>query len=589
MADMEHTLVPVRIPQELESSFEGLSGVTIYFIDYILRLGRQGASKKKVVVVSSHAIFLCEPNGNINRCIAMRDVSRVIAGGKGSNTLAVVVREEGPDRMPSFDAYFRTGHLDYLSNVLRTLVPLRRRESAKPAPAFDQVPLAEDFPADSLSLHRPQQWVFRLDPDVLRCVAPPAAAAAAAAAGSVVHGGTGGGGGSRSPSREEAVAAARIQALARGRAVRRGAGGEGAPADTLRAVLAKLAGVEAELRTLKTAAPAARGAQELSLRSYDEVQRLKALLAADGLLPSPAHPSLPPEAGGGPFYPGLPAYPSPPVPNPRSSPSQRHFAECHDDLPTEIHAAPPAAPLACWACGRDLTLVDPLPRCSSCKRAVYCGAACQRAHWPRHKTECVSPAGNAAPRAAAPSGGRGGGYDRSSSSSSGGSQGSGSEDDGAPAGERPQQIFVVQAPPPVQLVPAGVPVYSEGQRAGSGSANDRNNNMNSSTHADSGGGAAPPASRARKRTRIPPPPPVPPAGGLPPDAVRDRVHRPSGHLPVLPDVYRPPPPPAPTLEQAVVRANPTNADYDSLFRSYREYYTNVLLGGDPLPPDDIHA
>jgi hypothetical protein len=29
-----------------------------------------------------------------------------------------------------------------------------------------------------------------------------------------------------------------------------------------------------------------------------------------------------------------------------------------------------------------------LSRCGACKKVVYCGAACQRAHWPMHKVQC---------------------------------------------------------------------------------------------------------------------------------------------------------------------------------------------------------
>jgi hypothetical protein len=29
-----------------------------------------------------------------------------------------------------------------------------------------------------------------------------------------------------------------------------------------------------------------------------------------------------------------------------------------------------------------------LSRCGACKKVVYCGAACQKAHWPMHKEQC---------------------------------------------------------------------------------------------------------------------------------------------------------------------------------------------------------
>jgi hypothetical protein len=45
----------------------------------------------------------------------------------------------------------------------------------------------------------------------------------------------------------------------------------------------------------------------------------------------------------------------------------------------------------CVGCGKTREQLDmrPLLRCSACTVAPgYCGAACQKAHWPAHKVEC---------------------------------------------------------------------------------------------------------------------------------------------------------------------------------------------------------
>lgn len=52
-------------------------------------------------------------------------------------------------------------------------------------------------------------------------------------------------------------------------------------------------------------------------------------------------------------------------------------------------AAPPLSPRpppACWQCGQTGCK---LQRCSGCKAARYCSAACQKLHWKAHKAECV--------------------------------------------------------------------------------------------------------------------------------------------------------------------------------------------------------
>lgn len=52
---------------------------------------------------------------------------------------------------------------------------------------------------------------------------------------------------------------------------------------------------------------------------------------------------------------------------------------------------PPSAPqsvfnLPCMVCGLRSTQIP--KRCSCCKLTWYCGPACQKSHWNRHKAEC---------------------------------------------------------------------------------------------------------------------------------------------------------------------------------------------------------
>ena len=44
----------------------------------------------------------------------------------------------------------------------------------------------------------------------------------------------------------------------------------------------------------------------------------------------------------------------------------------------------------CWGCGKQYDLSEPrLWVCTGCGEARYCNAACQRAHWPKHKGPCL--------------------------------------------------------------------------------------------------------------------------------------------------------------------------------------------------------
>ena len=78
-------------------------------------------------------------------------------------------------------------------------------------------------------------------------------------------------------------------------------------------------------------------------------------------------------------------------------------------------AAP--APLHCWAEG---CAAPSTSACARCRTAEYCGAPCQRAHWPAHKPRCkeleaaadAAEAAEAAAAAAAAAGGGGAGEDK---------------------------------------------------------------------------------------------------------------------------------------------------------------------------------
>lgn len=45
----------------------------------------------------------------------------------------------------------------------------------------------------------------------------------------------------------------------------------------------------------------------------------------------------------------------------------------------------------CTACGADAPAVAKISRCTRCRGAAYCGTACQKAHWSKHRKACKAP------------------------------------------------------------------------------------------------------------------------------------------------------------------------------------------------------
>eukprot|EP01059_Diplonema_ambulator_P018564 TRINITY_DN3098_c0_g2_i1.p1 TRINITY_DN3098_c0_g2~~TRINITY_DN3098_c0_g2_i1.p1 ORF type:complete len:518 (+),score=38.35 TRINITY_DN3098_c0_g2_i1:426-1979(+) len=502
-------LVPVKIHKELEAAFKGLQDVTIYFIDYVLRLGCSGGWRKKVVVITARATFVCDVNGSINRCIEHKDVVRVVIGGVGDH-VGLYVPTEG-SAQPSFDVVLRTGNRKYLENVLRCIIPDCRSLNGLTPCEFYEIPSAQYFPTKDFNLVKPPGWTLNLEPEILNCVSTEAPQKQQQEEPSVTDT-------PRAPPPMQVMEVPR----------RSPPQVPSVDPTMLLGIMDKLSEMQKEIKELRSAATRGDSAtREMSLKSFEEVKAIRQELASEGLVaPSAAwrdyssSPRRVPPGGVPGKRHGVEGYWVP-----AGSPVAKYRApielETDDELPGGVGAG-----VRCWHCQRDLGLVDPLPRCSVCRKAVYCGRQCQTVHWARHKMDCQSLAE---------------GQDDSETS----------EDEVDPP---PRPIYIVQSPGGESgVVPSPSPVRPFYQPVLS------------------------PRGKKKKKPKIPPPPKLPPSPShLPPDAERDRVHSTSP----LPGnrLSRPPPPPAPPT-------NVTSAsDYDTLFNTYKEYYANVLKGDTPSPP-----
>ena len=542
---MEGHLQPVRMPKVFEEYFGMLSGVTLYFMDNILRGGRRGSWRKKVIVVTSHAVFMCAVDGNINRCIPLKEISEVVYGG-AQQFVVLVVPTENDQR--SFDVLLRISeNLPLLINVLQNLTYGRRLEAGKPATQFKVVQNTQSFPLQAFNFTRPEGWKMKLDREMVDCVTAGTPASSKQPINSLpspvsfpIHDSS-----LWHPSRRD-EAAATIQRAVRDKQIPTPARSQSASPSPKRqsegdqfqsVILKKLESMEREIQELKKvsrqASPAAADhkTREMSLRSYDEVKAIRQELASEGLIaPSSAwnemfsptkrgrtsrEGAIPGKKNGidGYFVPT-----SSPIANYRES-------EYDDDLPGAApRTASPMSDTRCWNCRRDLTGEDVLPRCSGCRAAVYCGRQCQTVHWTYHKTECQQ------------------------LNSGGGLQ---------------------QSPQPAErkgysLQPQQQQVYIVDQRHNGEIAQLRPTEKSSPSN-------------------IPPPPPGPPpaASHMAPDPIRDGVHS----YETIKPTPRPQAPPAPSTKEL-----PNSVEqYDHLFNTYRDYYTGLMSGSDPLPPPDIYS
>eukprot|EP00754_Rhynchopus_humris_P010237 Rhum_TRINITY_DN14135_c21_g1::Rhum_TRINITY_DN14135_c21_g1_i1::g.70550::m.70550 len=165
MGAMDLSITPVTVHPEFEEHFSLVDNVVLYFMDYVLRVESKLKTKRKVLIVTEASVFLCQPNGGINRYIRLKDVERIVYGGRKAH-VALCLRTEGRDRQPSFDLCFRTGNMDFLMQVLLELIQKRWLKHV----AVRRIPDTEDFPAEELNLAAPPGWHIVVDDDVLECV-----------------------------------------------------------------------------------------------------------------------------------------------------------------------------------------------------------------------------------------------------------------------------------------------------------------------------------------------------------------------------------------------------------------------------------
>eukprot|EP01060_Flectonema_neradi_P007881 TRINITY_DN15594_c0_g1_i1.p1 TRINITY_DN15594_c0_g1~~TRINITY_DN15594_c0_g1_i1.p1 ORF type:complete len:583 (+),score=136.93 TRINITY_DN15594_c0_g1_i1:52-1749(+) len=565
---MEGHLQPVRMPKVFEESFGMLSGVTLYFMDYILRGGRRGSWRKKVIVVTSHAVFICACDGNINRCIPLKEVTEVVYGGSQQFVVLVVPTEND---QKSFDVLLRSSeNLPLLINVLQNLTYGRRLEVGRPATQFKVVENTQAFPLQAFNFTRPDGWKMKLDKEMINCVTtgtpqPPSQPRQTT---HQFHSFPPPGtphnynGPSWKHSQREDEAAATIQRAVRDKYIPTPARSQSASPSPKRQsddqqvqslILKKLESMEREIQELKKASRQASPAaadhktREMSLRSYDEVKAIRQELASEGLIApsstwneifSPTKRGRSAKQGAIPGRKnGVDGYFVP-----ASSPMANYREpEYDDDLPPGAgsggggggayqNTSSPMNDTRCWNCRRDLTAEDVLPRCSGCRVAVYCGRQCQTVHWSYHKSECQHLSGGGMQS--------GGGLPPTRNTERGGRY----------SHQPEQQIIVVD------------------QRHNGEIAQLR-----------------PQKTSASSPSNIPPPPPGPPptSSHLAPDAIRDGVH---SHD-VIKQATRPQPPPAPSTKEL-----PDSVEqYDHLFNTYRDYYTGLMSGSDPIPPPDIYS
>ena len=687
MGAMDLSITPVTVHPEFEEHFSLVDNVVLYFMDYVLRVGSKLKTKRKVLIVTEASVFLCQPNGGINRYIRLKDVERIVYGGRKAH-VALCLRTEGRDRQPSFDLCFRTGNMDFLMQVLLELIQKRWLKHV----AVRRIPDTEDFPSEELNLAAPPGWHIVVDDDVLECVQvldepdpfstaqqqhhqqrtslphhtqphhaalrSPTAGPSASPSPSPAP--------QQPPQADPASAATLCLILKKLESVESEIAGikSGAAASAASAAAAAAAGgttrrpsrraqsaakyrgasedddsdeddetdAETERSGLRSPSPRNGGgggageggvatdaaARELSLRSYEEVRAIRHELAQSGYIrpsqafgdsyycppagatagsPLPAtgngnqiHALSPPSA--------LPQQPqqqgfSPPSPPPPLPPPH-----AFDPQQQQQQQLPEQQLVFCWHCHRDLSDSPTVPRCSGCRSAVYCGRQCQTVHWARHKLECkmsnaLGPAGAAGP---SPEDAYVGGISYSPTTAN-------PRGNLAAVSAQQPQIYVVHTDP------AAAGAYAASPGGGGGGVPSR-----------------PKKKKKKAKNSLPPPPPLagavgaspaapqrplpPPAAavaalpaaatpaapaasafmaaeGVPhmsPDAQRDRVYDARATLPET--SLRPPPPPAPV--QALPSGN-TPGDYDALFTSYKQYYTDVLLGEDPQPPASLYS
>eukprot|EP01065_Artemidia_motanka_P045531 TRINITY_DN6710_c0_g1_i1.p1 TRINITY_DN6710_c0_g1~~TRINITY_DN6710_c0_g1_i1.p1 ORF type:complete len:806 (+),score=232.20 TRINITY_DN6710_c0_g1_i1:59-2419(+) len=437
-------LVPIRLPPELEQSFRGLEGVPLLFIDYVLKVNKRGKKQKRVAVVTESAFFVCDTDGGIARCVSLRDIAAVWHGGSDSK-MGLGVPCEGADQRPSYDLLFRTGNTDFLLNVLRKILALRRSEAGLPATQFHEAPLDQPFPDSRMNLVRPEGWSMRLDHEILDCVTDRSPAGAVAAApqqqprplpSSSAQGWSSDARPASAPSwgPAEGWGAPQLGPPAEGW----GGPQLGPPADGWRGPTLSSSdwspgsGTESVAQALQHAAEATRGSlQEKQLGQVLEklrtMEREVRRLRKEKRRPDAAPAGLPPPAAiWGDLLNAPPAPPPPPPPPAGAVPCPQGAVpavvdgvggylvprgqaasagpEIDDELPStqglaatgvSLHAPPAADPaLRCWHCGADLSREPKLPRCGGCREALYCGRACQTAHWTVHRRDCAGYGGS---------------------------------------------------------------------------------------------------------------------------------------------------------------------------------------------------
>eukprot|EP01012_Entosiphon_sulcatum_P013983 TRINITY_DN19130_c0_g1_i4.p1 TRINITY_DN19130_c0_g1~~TRINITY_DN19130_c0_g1_i4.p1 ORF type:complete len:740 (-),score=128.07 TRINITY_DN19130_c0_g1_i4:1619-3838(-) len=122
-------LKTVAVPERLKTAFKDLDNGVLHYFEPVEKINKKGKPQDRVMVISHNVLYLCQDNGNVKRCIPIKNIGEVLVD-KDNGTVALKVPTD-------YDCYFRPkdpGQMDEIIDILQKCHHFLQEEPLKVNP-----------------------------------------------------------------------------------------------------------------------------------------------------------------------------------------------------------------------------------------------------------------------------------------------------------------------------------------------------------------------------------------------------------------------------------------------------------------------
>lgn len=127
-----------EIPIELRNNFAGLRHIPLFYVNYARKVNRTGKVQTRVIIITLDHIYMCHPNGDINRCFPFSWLEQIFHDPVRQHIAFIVPKE--------YDAVVCLSDCHHLIHVVETLRSLHESDAPLVVRVIARPPVTAKIP-----------------------------------------------------------------------------------------------------------------------------------------------------------------------------------------------------------------------------------------------------------------------------------------------------------------------------------------------------------------------------------------------------------------------------------------------------------